>query len=176
MDHNARTTEGGRRADEEAITSALDFLAALLTATVVKREGKQDTLQWRKHLPPGRVEYEAIIRGGEQALYVTVGTDQELACPVVRVQLRGAAHGIRPNWRNKVLDVFDLDVTSDAQTRETFNILRQSIASQVAANERAGRAKARPTPIVEMRVEISPEVGSVLDRYFASDDEEETEE
>lgn len=176
MDEQARATEGAPVGGEDSLPTVRDFLADLLTATVVKREGKQGALPWLKQPTPGRVEYQARIRAAGRGLYVTVGTDQELNTPVVRVQVRVGSRGIDRNRMDKVVDVFDLDVTADTETRETFSILRQAIASQVAANERKRHANARASQTVEMRSGITAEAAEIIQRYFANESEEEGEE
>lgn len=173
MDHQARATEQAPVPGMDRPASVRDFLVDLLTATVVKREGKKQTLQWQKQLPPGRIEYQAKLPGEGRALYVTIGTDQELGSPVVRVQLRGPGRKNQPGKMDKVLTVYDLDVESDTGTRETFDILRQAVASQVAANERQSRTTPRVSQIVEMRAEIGAEETAIVQQYLSSDEQTE---
>lgn len=174
MDLDSRAIEKADDPGAARPVTARDFLADLLTATVVKRESATRTLKWQKQLPPGRIEYQAKIPGQGRAIYVTVGTDQELNSRVVRLQLRGPARAWDPNRMDKVLEVYDLDVTSDSEARETFNILRQAIASQVAASER--QPTARVSQDVEMRAEIGADEAAIMQQYFASADEDEIEE
>lgn len=176
MDLNPLATE---KADDPGGTppaTARDFLVDLLTATVVKRAGVSQPLQWQKQLPPGRIEYQAKIPGQGRAIYVTIGTDQELNSPVVRLQLRGPARAWDPNRMDKVLEVYDLDVTSETEARESFNVLREVIASQVASNERQGRATGRAGQEVLTRAAIGPEEAAVVQWYFSDAGEEEAEE
>lgn len=173
MDHNARIAEGADSSDAERLPDVRDFLADLLTATVVTREGASRPLQWQRQSSPGRIEYQTKIRAEGRALWVTVGTDQELSTPIVRVQVRGSSRTWQPNRMDKVLEVFDLDVERDTETRERFNILRQSIASQVATNER--QRNVHEGPIVEMRVDVTAETASIMAQYFSSAEDEEEE-
>lgn len=176
MDTQAGGSTDTTVAGENGLPTVLDFLADLLAATVVTRKGKKNTLQWHKEQTPGRIEYQAKIRAGGRAIYVAVGTDQELNTPVVRVQVRQPGQRRDRSRMDKVLDTYDLDVTADTETRERFNILRQAIASQVATYERQRRASARDKQTVEMRAQVSADTAGVMERYFASEDDEETEE
>ena len=173
MDHKAHAIENAGVPGVVQPATVRDFLVDLLAATVVKRVGKKQTLQWQRQMPPGRIEYQAKLPGEGRALYVTIGTDQEFGSPVVRVQLRGPGRKNQPGKMDKVLSVYDLDVLSDTGTRETFDILRQAVASQVAANERQARSTARVSQIVEMRAEIGVDETAILQQYLSSDDETE---
>jgi hypothetical protein len=74
---------------------------------------------------------------------------------------------------DKVLEVYDLDVVSDTATRETFEILREAVTSQVAARERSTRPAPRVSQAVEMRSAIGAEENDVVEQYFSGKDETE---
>lgn len=101
-----------------------DFLESLIRITMWNKP--RPLILWQLRLPPGRIDYRLRMKKGRKVLFVTVGTDQHLENPTLRVQLVGA-----PNERGvDVIATYDLDVGCSDRAAANFEVLRQSIASR----------------------------------------------